>query len=164
MVIGVGNDFRRDDGVGWAVVSRLRERAERGALPKGTELVVSDGDPGRLIGLWEDADLAIVVDAAHAHPGRPGLVHRIELEGPELRPSTQASSHGLGLGEAVELSRVLERLPGRLVVFAVEGEDHALGTGLTEPVAAVVGPLVRRIEEEVFRHRAAVRAPEGGQG
>lgn len=26
-VIGVGNDFRRDDGVGWTVIDRLREQA-----------------------------------------------------------------------------------------------------------------------------------------
>ncbi|MFE9557788.1 hydrogenase maturation protease [Streptomyces sp. NPDC006703] len=163
VVIGVGNDFRHDDGVGWAVVSRLRERAEREPLPGRIELTVSDGDPGRLIGLWEGADLAVVVDAAHGHPGRPGRVHRIELEGGELRQSGQTSSHGLGLGEAVELSRTLGRLPARLVVFAVEGQDRTLGTGLTEPVAEVVEPLAQRIEQEIVRYRAAARTPGSRQ-
>lgn len=32
-VIGVGNEFRRDDGVGWAVVARLKERAGDRPLP-----------------------------------------------------------------------------------------------------------------------------------
>jgi hydrogenase maturation protease len=154
-VIGVGNDFRGDDGIGWAVVSRLSERPGRRPPPSGVELAVSDGDPGRLLGLWEGADLAIVVDAAHTHPGRPGRVHRIELEEEKLRHSGQTSSHGLGLGEAVELSRTLGRLPTRLVVFAVEGEDHTLGTGLTAPVAQVVEPLVQRIEQEIVGFRAA---------
>lgn len=158
-VIGVGNDFRRDDGIGWAVVSRLRERAGHGPPPNGMELTVNDGDPGRLIGLWEDVDLAIVVDAAHAHPGRPGRVHRIELDGEELRQPGQTSSHGLGLGEAVELSRTLGRLPTRLVVFAVEGQDHTLGTGLTEPVAEVVEPLAQRIEQEIIQYRNAAAHP-----
>ena len=32
-VIGVGNEFRRDDGVAWQVVARLKQRAERRPLP-----------------------------------------------------------------------------------------------------------------------------------
>ncbi|MFF4650767.1 hydrogenase maturation protease [Streptomyces sp. NPDC001380] len=201
VVIGVGSEFRRDDGVGCAVVRRLD-----GRLGEGAALELSDGDPGRLIALWEGAGLAVVVDAAHAHPGRPGRVHRLETAagaggadgsggtgrgqgagagaGGDVRadlgdrPGTaggagadgtgaggagaaapagrsgQASSHGLGLGEAVELARALDRLPGRLVVYAVEGRDTSCGTGLSEPVAEAVGPLADRIAAEVAGHLA----------
>ncbi|WP_369213306.1 hydrogenase maturation protease [Streptomyces flavofungini] len=154
-VIGVGNEFRRDDGVGWAVVDRLRERAAERPLPKGSVLATCDGDPARLIGLWEGADLAVVVDAAHAHPAQPGRVHRLALDaaGPHRPPTT--SSHGLGLGEAVELARVLGRLPGRLVVYAVEGADSSLGRGLSARVAAVLEPLVESVEDEIVRYRDA---------
>lgn len=44
MVIGVGNEFRRDDGAGPAVVGQLRDR-----VPPGVELVITDGEPARLI-------------------------------------------------------------------------------------------------------------------
>jgi hydrogenase maturation protease len=152
-VIGVGNDFRHDDGVGWAVVARLAERAEERPLPSGTALLVCDGDPARLITLWEGTDLAIVVDAAHAHPGHPGRLHRLELDDGQLpRTSSATSSHGLGLGDAVQLARELDRLPGQLVVYAVEGADSSLGEGLSAPVAAVVAPLAERIAEEI-EHR-----------
>lgn len=154
-VIGVGNEFRRDDGVGPAVVVRLAERAAHRPLPAGTVLAASDGDPGRLIGLWEGAELAVVVDAAHAHPGRPGRVHRLELGEHGIRRPGAASTHGLGLGEAVELSRSLGRMPGRMIVYAVEGADGSLGTGLTEAVAAAVEPLVRRVEADLVAHRTA---------
>ncbi|MFE1248482.1 hydrogenase maturation protease [Streptomyces sp. NPDC058735] len=159
-VIGVGNEFRRDDGVGWAVAARLLERAESRALPPGTVVATCDGDPGRLIGLWEGAGLAVVVDAAHAHPARPGTVHRIELDSERLARPPATSSHGLGLGEAVELARVLGRLPGRLVVYGVEGADDSLGTGLSPEVQAVVEPLVASVEDEIVRHRVA-RAGSG---
>jgi hydrogenase maturation protease len=159
-VVGVGNEFRRDDGVGWSVVARLRERAEDRPLPPGTELATCDGDPGRLIGLWAGAELAVVVDAAHAHPASPGRVHRLELDaGGSDRPST-TSSHGLGLGEAVELARALRHLPGRLVVYAVEGAESSLGTGLSPAVAAVVEPLVASIEDEIVRYRHATAREE----
>ncbi|MGW6316487.1 MULTISPECIES: hydrogenase maturation protease [unclassified Streptomyces] len=154
-VIGVGNEFRRDDGVGWAVIARLRERAAVRPLPPGVLLATCDGDPARLIGLWEGADLAVVVDAAHAHPARPGLVHRLALDAEALDRPRTTSSHGLGLGEAVELARVLGRLPGRLVVYAVEGADDALGTGFSAAVEPVVAPLAEDIENEIVQHRDA---------
>jgi hydrogenase maturation protease len=154
-VIGVGNEFRRDDGVGWEAIARLRKRAGGPPLPAGTVLATCDGDPARLIGLWEDAGLAVVVDAAHAHPGSPGRVHRLELDGERLARSTATSSHGLGLGEAVELARALGRLPERLVVYAVEGADDSLGTGLSPAVTAAVDPLVDTVRDEIARYRAA---------
>jgi hydrogenase maturation protease len=152
-VVGVGNEFRHDDGVGWTVVERLRERAEDRSLPPDTVFATCDGDPGRLIGLWESAALAVVVDAAHAHPCTPGRVHRLELDAEHVTPPSAASSHGLGLGEAVELARVLGLLPDRLVVYAVEGTDGSFGKGLSPAVADAVEPLVAAVEDELTRHR-----------
>lgn len=160
-VIGVGNEFRRDDGVGWAVVGRLRGDSAVLPLLSGVTLAVCDGDPARLIGLWEGADLAVVVDAAHAHPASPGRVHRLELDsGTWDRPSS-TSSHGLGLGEAVELARILGRLPTRLIVYAVEGIDSAFGPGLSPAVAAAVEPVAGNIEGEILRHGET--AGKGGE-
>lgn len=42
-VIGVGNDFRRDDGMAWAVIARLKERSGEHPLPPGTALMACDG-------------------------------------------------------------------------------------------------------------------------
>ncbi|KUF12894.1 hydrogenase maturation protease [Streptomyces silvensis] len=152
-IIGVGNEYRHDDAVGLIVVERLRERAAERPLPPGTALAACDGDPGRLISLWEGADLVLVVDAAHARPAEPGRVHRVELDSARLARAPSSSSHGLGLGEAVELSRVLGRLPDRLVVYAVEGADNSVGTGLSHTVARAVTPVVASIEEDIVRHR-----------
>ncbi|MFI6010172.1 hydrogenase maturation protease [Streptomyces sp. NPDC051243] len=151
-VIGVGNEFRRDDGVGWAVLARLCERGEDRPLLPDVDLAICDGEPGRLIGLWEGAHLAVVVDAAHAHPGTPGRVHRLELDAGLLAQPATTSSHGLGLGEAVELARVLGLLPERLIVYAVEGAESELGTGLSPAVADAVEPLVRAVEDEIARN------------
>ncbi|WP_052864277.1 hydrogenase maturation protease [Streptomyces niger] len=153
-VIGVGNTFRHDDGIGPAVVQRLRERALGRPLPPSVRLADCEGDPGRLIALWDGMELAVVVDAAHAEPGHPGRVHRISLTASQL-PPPPTSSHGLGLGEALQLSDVLGRLPRRLLVFAVEGADRSIGTGLTPAVAKAVEPLANAVEAEIVRHRDA---------
>ncbi|MFE0729570.1 hydrogenase maturation protease [Streptomyces antibioticus] len=158
VVIGIGNEFRRDDGVGWAVVALLRERATEQPLPAGTALVQSDGDPGRLIGLWENAGLAVVVDACFPRPTRPGRAHRWSTAtGGALRAAAPArsSTHGFGLAEALYLGDRLGRCPGRVVVYAVEGADHAPGRGLTPAVASAVPRLVRRIEGDIRRYDAA---------
>ena len=58
VVIGIGNEFRRDDGAGSAVIGQLR-----GRVPC-VRLVVTDGEPTRLIDAWTGAALAVVVDAS----------------------------------------------------------------------------------------------------
>lgn len=154
-VIGVGDESRRDDGVGGAVIALLRDRHGERLGPTGIALATCDGDPARLIGLWEGAELAVIVDAAHARPAHPGRVYRLSLDTDALERPPTASSHGPGLGEAIELARVLGRLPAQLVVYAVEAADSTLGTGLSTTVQAVVGPLAARIEDDIVRHRDA---------
>ncbi|MFJ1566484.1 hydrogenase maturation protease [Streptomyces erythrochromogenes] len=159
-VIGIGNEFRRDDGVGWATVALLREREARRPLPSGTEFAQSDGDPGRLIALWEDKALTLVVDACFPPAARPGRTHRWCTDPggmPHPAAAGRQSTHGLGLAEALRLADSLGRGPGRLIVYAVEGADRSLGTGLTPAVAAAVPHLARRIEEDVRKHDERTR-------
>ena len=140
VVIGVGNEFRRDDGAGPAVVATLR-----GQVPAGVELLVSDGEPTAMIEAWDGAALAIVVDAVQADPAVPGRLHRLSLEREETVPDGSVSSHGLGLGAAVGLARVLGRMPGRLIVHAVEAADTSRGTGLTPAVGAACAGLAAAV-------------------
>ncbi len=116
VVIGVGNPFRRDDGIGPAVAAAI----ERQHLP-GVRVVISDGEPSGLIEAWSEAGLAVIVDALHGGPaGRapcPGRIHRVTPGGPDAWPgpagasagSGAGSSHGLGLPDAFRLGRVLGR-------------------------------------------------------
>ena len=153
-IIAIGDPDRHDDGVPRAVLSRLRERATDRPLPPGTLLTACDRDPARLIRLWENTELAVVLEPAHARPSHPGRIYRMELDTAALwRAGTMRPN---GLGEAVNVGRALGRLPGRLVAYAVDGADTSLGEGLSEPVAATVGHLATCVEAEIARHRAAV--------
>jgi hydrogenase maturation protease len=149
VVIGVGNEFRRDDGVGPAVVARLRDLQSRDANLAGVTLALSDGEPSRMIDLWTDADLAVVVDAVRDN--RVAAGHRYELSVDALSGAVRraASSHAIDLGETIELARALGRMPARLVVLAVAGHDFDFGTGLTDDVASTVEPMVERVRETV---------------
>jgi hydrogenase maturation protease len=142
VVIGVGNEYRRDDGIGPAVVARLRALP----LPPDVTLAVTDGESTRLLDLWTGADLAVVVDAVHTGGDHGGHLYEVAVEDLDV-VSTVATSHQVGLGSTVELARVLQRLPARLVVFAVDGTDFGFGTQLTPTVAAAVEPVVRRVRD-----------------
>lgn len=140
IVIGVGNPFRRDDGVGPAVVERLRKRGLPGAV-----LATSLGETGDLLGLWDDMDLALVIDAMRGSPVHPGRVHRLVV-GPGMPERARAaSSHGMDLGEAVELARELDRLPGRLVIYAVEAADVGHGAHLSPAVRQAADRLAQEV-------------------
>jgi hydrogenase maturation protease len=140
VVIGVGNEFRRDDGIGPAVLARLP-----GQAAESVQLVLSDGDPARLIEAWTGASLAVVVDAVRADPPVPGRLHRMVVDPAGPARIQPVSSHGLGLGEAIGLARALARMPGRLIIHAVEAADLGQGVGLTPAVAAAADALTSAV-------------------
>jgi hydrogenase maturation protease len=138
VVIGVGNPYRRDDGVGPAIVDGLRQRGIPGAV-----LAECDGEPSRLLDLWTGTAMAVVVDAVYPGTGRPGTIHRHTL--PDPGPSGAGNSHAMDFGDTVALAAALDRLPAVLLLFAVEAADVSLGVGLSPEVAAAVPVVVDEI-------------------
>ena len=144
VVIGIGNEFRRDDGAGPTVVARLR-----GQLPDDVCLLVSDGEPARLIEAWAGAPVAVIVDAVRAEPAVPGRVHRLVLHRAGAATAPPTSSHGLGLDCAIGLAQALDRMPGMLILHAVEAADIGQGTGLTPAVAAAIDTLAAAVLDDL---------------
>jgi hydrogenase maturation protease len=77
-------------------------------------------------------------------------VHRLDATDEPL-PATlsAASTHTLGVGEAIELARALGRLPERIVVYGIEAESITAGPELTLSVARAVDEAVERLLEEL---------------
>jgi hydrogenase maturation protease len=147
VVIGIGNPYRRDDGIGPEVATQIQGRR----LPD-VRVVISDGEPSGLLEAWEGADLAVVVDAVQRVPASPGCIHRLAAS--ELETGcTAASSHGLGVPDAIRLGRALERLPRQVVILAVDGADTSPGTGFSGAVAAAVPQAVAAVMAELNRLR-----------
>jgi hydrogenase maturation protease len=106
-------------------------------------------DPLDLLGVWDGAELAVVVDAVRSGAA-PGTVHVVELDygpgadTPAHREAT-GSTHGIGLASVLRLSRAVGHAPERVVVVGVEGEDFGRGTGLSPAVDAALAEAVRRV-------------------
>ncbi len=144
VVIGVGNRFRRDAGVGPAVIDRLRSI--------GLEHVVlaeSDGEAAALIMLWDQQRLAILVDAMQADPPHPGRVHRLVVPRPAVERIRAVSAHAADVGNALETARSTGRLPYRLVVFGIEAADLGEGKGLSPAVQRAADAVAGEIALEV---------------
>lgn len=142
VVIGLGNEYRRDDGFGPRVLAELAARRDHDGRLGGVELRVSDGEPARLLDVWDGAGLVVVVDVA-AGTAEPGGWSEVSLPGTGARPAT--SGHDIALGDTVALARVLGRLPERLVALVAYGDEFGFGVGLSAPVEAAVGPVTERV-------------------
>jgi hydrogenase maturation protease len=149
VVIGVGNRMMGDDAVGPLVIDRLV-----GRLPEPVALVESVGDATHLLDTWRDARLAVVVDAV-VSGGVPGAVHRID--GTAGFPSSwhSASTHLIGVVEAVELGDAVDMLPDELIVFGIEIDRVEAGVTLTTEVAAAVEQVADLVVEEIAAARSS---------
>ena len=98
-----------------------------------------------LVEAWSAAQGAVVVDAVSSGAA-PGTIHRLDARRDPLPAELfRGSTHALSLVEAVELARALDRLPGRLLVYGIEGESFAVGGGLTAEVAQAVEEVVSEL-------------------
>jgi hydrogenase maturation protease len=143
-LIGIGNPFRRDDAAGLEVVRRLRL-----AHPPGVRLIEEAGEPASLIEAWSSADEALVIDGIGSG-SEPGRLHRFDVtDAPLPAQIFNPSTHATGLPEAVELARELDLLPGRLIVYGIEGENFEAGESLSGPVQKTVERLVMDLYHEL---------------
>src|SRR5579884_2030440 len=140
LVIGIGNSYRSDDGIGLAVLELLQ--AEQ--LP-GVRLLECEGEVSALLDAWQGVDAVVRIDAVSSN-APPGTMYRFDLLAQPLpREVSFQSTHAFGVAEALELGQVLNQLPASLIVYAIEGKSFAAGIGLSDEVAFAVQEVVRRL-------------------
>jgi hydrogenase maturation protease len=141
LIIGCGNTDRSDDGAGILVARRLR------AL--GLNAVEHSGDGLALIELWHGFDDVVVVDAmmSGASPGSVATWDPVS-EG-VCAANWRSSSHSFGPAEAIELARVIGRLPERIRIYGIEGARFEPGAAPSGEVMQAVDRVERRIAGEI---------------
>jgi hydrogenase maturation protease len=143
-IVCVGNAWRGDDAAGLEVARRLQ-----GRLPPAVELLAREGEPTALIETWDGADALWLVDAVSSG-AEAGTIHRLDASERELPAELfRASTHHVGLAEAVELARAIGRLPPQVVVYGIEGERFEVGDELTTAVVAAAERAAEAVRKEV---------------
>lgn len=147
-VIGVGNRDRGDDAIGPLVADAAAAR-----FGAAVTTMVVEGDLADLSMRWPLDGHVVVVDAVMS--GAPaGTLHVVDDPATThtslgTRPDGVWSTHGIGLGEAIELARLLDRLPTRLTVIGVEAAHFEHGEPPGTAVAAAVEPVLDAIGRSV---------------
>ena len=139
-VIGIGNEFRQDDGVGLAVARRLRSCAVG-----GVDVIEHNGDGTSLLHTWEGARVVVLVDAVRSGSA-PGTIHCVDVRAAGLpEGALWSSSHTLGVADAVKLAAQLNCLPHALLIYGIEGRQFDFGTGLSPAVEGAAATVVERL-------------------
>jgi len=137
-ILCCGNRHRGDDAAGLLVADRLREW--------GIAVEMLDGEATELMEAWGSADSVVLVDAVVTGK-RPGTVHAWDGRNLKACSTSSASSHGLGVGEAIELARALGRLPSKIQIHGIEGRQFTVGAGVSPEVEAAVEVVARAIAQ-----------------
>jgi hydrogenase maturation protease len=141
LVIALGNADRGDDAAGLLVVRRLRQL--------GIDAREHTGDGLSLLESWSGAGHVILIDTVLT--GAPaGTIARFDgRDARVVRDALRASTHAFGVAEALELGRVLGRLPESVTIYGIEGKQFDPGSRPSEEVLAAVETLAARISAEL---------------
>lgn len=155
LIIGIGNEYRCDDGAGLIVARRLRSK-----LSDEFEVQELSGEGVELMEAWRDAGSVILIDAVQSGAAA-GSIHRIDAHAQPLPQSFfHYSSHSFGLAEAIEMARALNRLPRRLIVYGIEGNSFEAGIGLSEEVKRAIVAIEDKILAEIPVMHPDLEMPE----
>jgi len=146
IVIGIGNPYRSDDGVGVVVARRLRE-----AKPANCAVHEATGEGTQLMSLWEGAQHLILIDAVQSREPA-GTIHRIDAAREHV-PSDffHYSTHAFSVAEAVEMAKVLNTLPPCVTLYGITGKTFAAGTQLSPEVQKAGERTLMQLLDELGR-------------
>jgi len=140
LIIGCGSPERGDDAAGVHVAERLRTL--------GLNTRVCSGEASELMEAWDRVADVLVIDCV-VTGAAAGTVHLWDAYSWLPIKRTGDSTHAFGLGEAVELTRALRRLPARLRIYGIEGQKFEIGSETSAEVLRGVEEVVSRIVAEV---------------
>ena len=139
-LIGVGNALRGDDAAGLLVARRLGG-------------ITHEGEGTALLDLWDGCDAVVLVDTMRSG-APPGTIRRFDTTTEPLPAESRfASTHAIGVAEAIELARILGTLPQTVIVYGVEGASFEAGAPLSGAVSASLEALTEAVCGELVSYR-----------
>ena len=147
VVLGIGNELLRDEGVGVHVARALEKKSP----PEGIDFEVIDGGTSPdAFNLPGTVSKLIIVDAAKGED-EPGTVYRFAPE--EIEPQPMTSLHQLGVLESLKLMSLSGHKPGQTVIIGVEPKEIDWGTELSPELERRIPRIVEVVLEEVSRSK-----------
>lgn len=144
-LIGIGNPFRSDDGVGWFVVDTLDN-----VLPPSITRCKVKADPALLLHLFETHSTVFIVDATQRETTDAAWLRLDATATSALEKEKITSTHGITLREAIELARTLGQLPKQLTLYLIPAENFEPSNTLTPSVKKAAERLATTLKKELL--------------
>ncbi|OGW97009.1 MAG: hypothetical protein A2Z81_06440 [Omnitrophica WOR_2 bacterium GWA2_45_18] len=143
-LIGIGNEFRQDDGAGILTVRALKVKNIAGVA-----MAEHRGEGLDLLELWKGYSTVFLIDAVSSG-GKPGTIYRVEIP-PEEIPKDKfcCSTHAMSVAEGIALAQAIHQIPEKLIIYGIEGKSFDHGPGFSQEVQSAVRELTARITEEI---------------
>jgi hydrogenase maturation protease len=144
LLIGVGNEFRSDDGVGIIVARAIRKKQFSSIIVKE-----ESGEGAALMEAWQGFQHVIIVDAVSSG-AKSGTLFRIDGNRETVpKKFFHYSTHAFSVSEAIELARTMNMLPPKLVLYGIEGINFAAGIAISLLVQQAALQIIEQIEKEI---------------
>jgi hydrogenase maturation protease len=174
-VVGIGNAWASDDGIGPQIVDQLRSlyadippdawskngRGDKLNVAPAVTFKTMPRPDVSLLDSLRGSDVLIVVDAVVGNTP-PGTVHR-QIWQPGLLDSRgveRASSHGFGVREVLNLAEMLGQLPTQVILWGIEVASTEPGRNLSANVEAALPNIVDQLLNEL---QQLLKATNGGE-
>jgi hydrogenase maturation protease len=147
LILGMGNKFFGDDGVGIVVAEKLES-----ILADNDIIDVEETNWGglRIIDLLSGYKTAIVIDALRTGTKPAGYIHTLDYTN-LIHSVRMVSFHDVNFATAVELARELSiPMPENISVYAIEiNESECFSEELTKEVSIAVDNCIQMVIDEI---------------
>ena len=146
-VIGVGNPFRKDDGIGIVLLEKLIEKKDD--LPSDIEFI--DGGTGgmNLLHMLALFDRVLIIDAVKFND-KPGTSKLFKSEDVcSKKSSINISTHESDVLKIINLSKELGEIPDELFIFGVQPKDTSSGNSLSSDLQQSIESLTLNLQNEI---------------
>ncbi len=143
LLIGIGNEYRSDDGLGPFIAKKVLEKKLPNVVVK-----TGSGEGAALMESWKGYEDVIIVDAVLSG-AKPGTVFRLNAsEEPVPVNIFHNSTHIFSVAEAIELARSMKKMPSSIMILGIEGESFKYGSAISPSVKN----SVKQVYEEIVRY------------
>ena len=151
ILIGIGQKLRGDDAIGPEVVQAWEWQHPESA--KLVQIELSQLPGLELLGLFGDADIAILVDAVQSG-GEAGTVHVTGIDQVISFGAGSGSVHGFGVAETLALGQQVDpdAIPDEVIIIGVEALQMDIGHPISREVQTSIPQAISSIQEIVLHY------------
>lgn len=152
VLIGIGQKLRGDDAIGPAAVEAWEE--EFSADMPSVRIEISQLPGLELLGLFENADVAILVDAVQSGD-EVGTVHIVGLDKLISFGASSKSVHGFGVAETLALGQKVDpkTIPDQVIIIGIEAKQMNIGQGISPEILGKLPEIVTVINKTLQKQR-----------